>query len=358
MKKNVDFNFKASSQCGYMKPEQNIVIKKSISKQIGVWLLPLVFIPFFAVTMLSTGCSSPEKTPIRIGVNAWPPCELWYIAKDQGFFEDVKVDIVRFSSWRDNMLSLYKGQTDITHASYFNALYYSEKGEKGKIILRTETIEGGEGFVVKNAIQNKEQLKGKTIAVETGTDEHFLLYKALNSFGLQPKDVTLLSVSSGEASQKFINNEVDGCFTYEPFMSEAASKGDGRIVSTTKDYPGYMIDVLVGSSELIDKRKKDVITVIRAWYKAQEYLKNNPEKGFTLMAGNEKMESSDFGAFYASFSFYTIQDNQSYLKSEEFYHKLDDIKTFLLSEGFLKEKMDVRNLVDANIVESLQPLNN
>lgn len=320
-------------------------------------LRPLLFSLPAAMMILHTGCSAPDKTPVRIGVNAWPPCELWYVAMDQGFFGDVNVELVRFSSWRDNMLSLYKGQTDITHASYFNALYYSEKGEKAKIILRAETIEGGEGFIVKNAIETGEQLKGKTIAVETGTDEHFLLHKALSLFGVNPGDVTLLSVSSDEASRKFINNEVDACFTYEPFMSEAVRKGDGKVLSTTTDYPGYMIDVLVGRSAIMEKRKKDFITIVSAWYKAQEYVRNNPEKAFSIMAGNEKMTTDDFNAFYNYFSFYTIENNQGYLKSNAFYDKLDEIKTFLLSEGFIKEKMETETLVDTDIVDSLTPLN-
>ncbi|SLM32514.1 NMT1/THI5 like domain protein [Desulfamplus magnetovallimortis] len=305
------------------------------------------------VSLLQIACSSPEKLPIRIGVNSWPPCELWYIADEQGFFGDTKVELVRFSSWRDNMLSFYKGHLDITHASYFNALYYSDKGEKGKIILRTETIEGGDGLIIKKSIKDIKTLYNKSIAVETGTDEHFLLHKSLELLDISTEDITIVSVPTAEASIKFINNEVEGSFLYEPFMSEAAAKGDGRIVSTTKEYPGYMIDVLVAGNKSIEKRRKDLQNIIEAWYRAMEYVDKNPEKAFTRMAQNENMTMEEFGKFYSYFTFYSINENREYMKSDTFFSKLNEINSFLLSKKFLKDAVDVHTLVDTTIIDAV-----
>jgi len=252
------------------------------------------------------------------------------------------------------MLSLYKGRIDITHASYFNALYYSDKGEEGKIILKTETIEGGDGFVVKDSIKNKDQFKGKTIAVETATDEHFLLYKALDLYGVDPKEINIVSAPSSEAAEMFINDKADAVFTYEPFMSKAKIKGNGRILSTTKDYPGYMIDVLVGRVSVMDKRKNDFTNIIGAWYKALDFVKKNPDKAFKLMAKNQNMKPEDFKNFFNYFTFYSLKENQKYLKSNEFFHKLEEINNFLVSKGFLKVKADLKQIVDTSIVDSLK----
>ncbi|HAL86600.1 MAG TPA: hypothetical protein DCM31_06860 [Deferribacteraceae bacterium] len=130
------------------------------------------------ILLMLTSCKS-DTEPVRIGVNNWPPCEIWYIAKQQGYFEDVPVEIIRYSAWTDNMKSLYLGNTDITHATYFNAMYFADKGEKARIVLSSDTIEGGDGLAAKNGIDSISDLRGKTIAVEINTDEHFLLYKTL-----------------------------------------------------------------------------------------------------------------------------------------------------------------------------------
>lgn len=206
---------------------------------------------------LSLTACRPGKEPIKIGINDWPPCELWYIAEEQGYFEDTQVEVIRFSTWRDSLVAFYLGETDIVSSSYFNTLYYDKKGEGARMILTVDTIEGGDGLVVKNYIENMQDLKGKKIAVELGTDEHFLLYKALKKIGLSGDEVIIIPATSKEGMEKFIFGEVDACFTYEPFMSRAATEGDGRITLTTADLPNYMIDVLLARNEVLEKRKKE-----------------------------------------------------------------------------------------------------
>lgn len=297
-------------------------------------------------------CSS-KKEPIHIGVNSWPPCEIWYVAKEMGFFGKTPVNIVRFSVWTDNMLSLYSGKTDLTHATYLNALYYSGKGEKGEIILSSDTIFGGDGLAVKNYIKTGNDLKGKKIAVEIATDEHFLLLKALEQNGLLINDVVLLPSTSMEAKDKFIAGEVDACFTYEPFLSGAAAKGDGRVFSTTKDYPGYMVDVLVGRSDTLKKRPKDFKNIISAWYKAQNFIKSNPEKAFEIMSKNEEMDVKAFKEFYNYFHFYSLKENKDNFSSKEFKDKLEEINSFLYQSKLIKNKVDIKEIFNDEIVNSI-----
>lgn len=307
---------------------------------------------FILLALMLSQCDGP-KPPIRIGVNAWPPCEIWYIAEKMGYFGDTPVQIVRFSAWADNMQSLYVGKTDLTHATYFNALYYSQKGEKGSIVLVSDTLEGGDGLAVKRAIENGADLRQKRIAVEIGTDEHFLLFKALQQFGLTISDVVLVPSTSSEAKDRFIAGDVDACFTYEPFLSEAAAKGDGKIIKTTLDFPGYMIDVLVGRSEAIKQREKDYRNVIAAWYKAQAYIKQNPEAAFALIAPNENMDEKSFAGFYNSFTFFSLEENRSLLDSPAFTAKLQEIAEFIQSNELEKGNIDFNGVYTKKIVDGL-----
>ena len=182
------------------------------------------------ILVVLSGCSS-YKEPIKIGVDNWPSCELWYIAQAIGAFGDTPVEIVRFSTWTDNMDALYTGKTDLVSSTNFNTVYYSSRGEAAKIILASEIIYGADGLVVKDYIEDIQDLKGKKIAVEVGTDEHFLLYKVLKGEGLKEEDVTIISVDSKEGMRRFISGEVDATFTYEPYLSQAADKGDGKIIT-------------------------------------------------------------------------------------------------------------------------------
>jgi NitT/TauT family transport system substrate-binding protein len=311
------------------------------------------FLLVLSVILNLTGCFS-EKRTIKIGTNSWPPCEIWQIAKENGYFGKTDVEIIRFSTWSDNMSSLYKGNIDITHSTYFNAVYYYDKGQDAKIILSSDTIIGSDGLVIKDGISSISDLKGKKIAVEINTDEHFLLKKALDEGGIKEKEVTIVSTTSAQAAQMFIDNDVDACFTYEPFLSQAAIDGTGKIVWTTEELQGYMIDVLVASKDVLDLQKKDVNNIISAWYKAQDYIKKNPKESYDIMGKMESMEPKYFGPFYESFTFFDKDENINIFNSLDFVAKLEEMNEFLFSHDAINEKANVRDLFTDEVVKKIK----
>lgn len=302
-------------------------------------------------TQFLTSCLL-KKEPITIGVNSWPPCEIWYIAEEMGYFENLEVELVRFSSWSDNMENFYLGKTDISHATYFNALFYSEKGIDAKIILSADTIEGGDGLVISEENETISDLKNKKVAVEINTDEHFLLIKALETANLTQNDITIIPTTSSKAAELFIKGEVSACLTYEPYLSQAANNGNGRIVWTTMDDPGYMIDVLVGNNNTIMKRPKDMQIIINAWYKAQEYIQNNPEEAFVLMAKNENMDIDIFADFYNSFHMFTIEENSQIFNDINFSNKLEEMNDFLFLNSAVSQDTDIENIYTSEFVDN------
>lgn len=289
------------------------------------------------------------RAPFTIGVNGWPPCEIWYVAEKLGYFGKVPVRIVRFSIWSDNMASLYKGNLDLTHATYLNALYYADKGEKAKIILSSDTILGGDGLVLRKSLENAQALRGKKVAVEVNTDEHFLLRKALESFGMSEDDISIVSTSSEQASEMFIEGAVDACFTYDPFLSAAA--GTGRIVWTTRDLPGYMTDVLVATEKAIENRRGDLCAVLAAWYKAQEYIRLNPAEAFALMAEKEGLPPEEFAAFYDSFLYFSARESLEIFRAPAFRTILTEMNEFLLSHRAIRAPVDIDRVFSADIVK-------
>lgn len=298
-----------------------------------------------AVALISMAACSGDDQAIRIGVNDWPPCELWYVAEAQGFFGKLDVDIVRFSTWTDNMKSLPLGDIDVTHSSYFNALYYRDKGNGGRIVLKSDTIVGGDGLVIGARVKDVADLRGRKVAVETATDEHFLLYKALERYGLRESDITIVSLPSVEAAKAFAAGTVDACFTYEPYLSEAAAAAGGTAVYTTKDIPDTMIDVLVASEALIRDRPADVRRLVQAYLKAQAWVKDHPDEAFAVMAARERMKPEDFGPFYGNFTFFDARQNAETFASEGFSATIGNMSDFLLSHGLIKSRIEPGEMV-------------
>ena len=304
------------------------------------------------ILFIISACSS-YKSPIKIGINDWPPCELWYIAEERGYFDDVLVEIHKFSTWSDSMKSLYLGKVDLTHSTYFNTVLHDGKGEAAKLILATETINGADGLVIRKSIKNIQDLVGKTIAVETETDEHFLLNKVLKSAGLTEFDVNIISTDSTNAGELFIMEEVDACFTYEPFLSRAAQEGNGEILFKTSDEVNY-VDTLLARDSVLQERKGDYAKIIRAWYKAQEFVIENPEEAYEIMSAKAGMSYSEFKEFYEGFKFFSIIENKEMFSSGEIKDQLNEIKSFLIERDLSLRKSNTDILFDEEVVNMIR----
>lgn len=305
------------------------------------------------IGMIVLGCARIESEPIKIGVNDWPPCEVWTIAQQNGYFKDIDVEIVRFTNWSDNMNSLYFGTTDITHATYFNSIYLSDKGEKAKLLMPIDTIVGRDGLVVSGDIKDISELKGKKIAVEIGTDEHFLLSKSLESANLTLEDVELILSTSKESIELLNDGKVSGAFTYEPYLSKGANEYGGNILFTTEEIPNHMVDVLVARENSLNEREEDYKIIVEAWYKSLEYIEENPKESFELMARNENMDPEVFGQFYNGFQFYSKNEAQEQLDSNELKQLLNSINEFCEKYHLINEKVDVDELLDYKVLEGI-----
>ncbi|WP_372714310.1 ABC transporter substrate-binding protein [Ilyobacter sp.] len=304
------------------------------------------------IIIFSISCSK-HKEPIRIAINGWPPCELWYVAEDQGYFDDIPVEIVRFTAWSDSLAALYLGKVDVVHSTYFNTIYYNGKGEGASIILSSNIILGVEGLVVKKDLSDLKKLKGKKIAVETGTDEHFLLHKSLEKIGLSDNDIEIVSTSSENAMELFIKGEVDAAFTYEPFLSNAANAGKGRIALTTDENMNYN-DCLLARDESLYKRKDDYAKLIKAWYKAQDFVSKNPEKAYRIMSSKENMTSKEFKEYYEKFTFLSFEENKKIFFSNRIEAELNELKTFMLEIDLIDDEVDVKTLYNPSIIKGIK----
>lgn len=300
--------------------------------------------------VLISGCQSEPET-IRIGVNDWPPCEVWYVALEQDLFEDVNVELVRFSTWSDNMNALYLGNIDITHSTYFNNILFSEKGEWGQMIAPIDTTLGGDGLVIRNTLKSGYDLKGMKIAVEVGTDEHYLLYKALEHFDVRIEDVEIVSASSAKTAELFINNEVDAIFTYEPYMSQAATEGDGQIIYTTADIPGHMVDVLVGNKTRMDEHTEAFVNVMKGYYEARVYIDQTQD--FDMMAANEQMDPEFFGAFYNSFQLFRPTEAKEIMDSDNYRAIHDEMAQFVLDYQLANQVKTLEDLMRDDIINGV-----
>ena len=109
------------------------------------------------------------------------------------------------------------------------------------------------------------------------------------------KDVRPSNLGPNPAAQAFAAGQFDAAVTYEPYMSGALkSVSDGRILISSKETPGVIIDTLAFQPDFIQKNPQAVKGVVAAWFEALDLIKKDPTESYKIMGADVKQSGEDF----------------------------------------------------------------
>jgi sulfonate transport system substrate-binding protein len=120
----------------------------------------------------------------------------------------------------------------------------------------------GEAIVVPkdSPIKTVAELKGKKVALNKGSNVHFLLVKLLEKAGVDYKDIDTIFLTPADARAAFERGSVDAWVIWEPFLAAAQKQTGARILA---DGNGVVSNhqFFLASRSYASKRA-DVITII------------------------------------------------------------------------------------------------
>jgi sulfonate transport system substrate-binding protein len=94
----------------------------------------------------------------------------------------------------------------------------------------------GEAIIVPkdSPIQSVADLKGKRIALNKGSNVHYLLVQALGSAGLTPKDIESVYLVPADARAAFERGSIDAWVIWDPFLAAAQAATGARLLTDGK----------------------------------------------------------------------------------------------------------------------------
>jgi NitT/TauT family transport system substrate-binding protein len=219
-------------------------------------------------------------------------------------------------------------------------------------VLVIDSSTGGDGVLVKNTIKSFADLKGKSVAVDNpGAVSNFWFNYLLKKNGMSMKDVKPANMGPQPAANAFAAGQFDAAVTYEPYMSAALkSVSDGKILISSKETPGVIIDTLAFQPDFIKKNPKAVKGVIDAWFEALDLIKKDQADSFKVMGADVKQSGEDFAKSAALVTWYDRKANQDYFARTmmPFMQEATDI---LHEVGVIKRKPELAQLADGSFVK-------
>ncbi len=312
--------------------------------------------------LILSGCTKKPvevpKTKLSITINSWIGWAPLYLAKEKGLLGSTDLEITRVEDTGARKTTMISGKVDGYASSVDNFALDSAQGVPGKIVLCFDESFGGDGIVSKKSIKEIKNLKGKQVAFQNGLPSHFLLLTILEKAGLSPADIKQVDLDADKAGAAFTSGKLDAAVTWEPWISKSAEMADGKILATTKDYPGLIVDTLVFRDDVIQTKRGAVKDVISAWFKALDYWKANKAESDAIMAKAYGLKVEEFTGMCEGVRFYDLAKNKEYFgaadPTSQIYKVFDSASALWMKADIIKAKKEPKAAIDGSFIAELK----
>ena len=239
--------------------------------------------------------ASNSLTKLNVGYLPSPGHLLYFIAQEEGYFNDEGLDInlVLFDENNSELAALESGKIDVGAFGSSELVTYLADGHDLSIFAGA--MKTGHGIVVKDSLiegipkdeWTLDLLAGKTIGVEGVDSGHIVYRNALKKLGYDDDDVEFLIFSDGaDAYASLKNNDIDAAILYAPYRVLAEDEGY-TIFSNSGEVEGFEDHVCCRQAALsssIEENPDTYKAFLRALIKAYKFYKEDHEKSIDDIA--------------------------------------------------------------------------
>jgi len=152
---------------------------------------------------------------------------------------------------------------------------------------------GADVVVGRRGMRTMQDLKGKSVAVESSALGAFVLSRALALNRMQTSDVNVVHLESNEQPSAFEKGQVDGAVTFDPYRAQFLRTGATTLFDSTQ-IPGEIVDLLAVRASVLEKHPKAIQTLLGGWFGAIDYMKREPGDAARRMGIRQQTTGEQF----------------------------------------------------------------
>ena len=240
------------------------------------------YVCLFSVIILLVGCSTGEKTEVKVGEVTrsifYAPL---YVAIEEGFFEDEGLDVklTTIPGGDKTMTALLSDGIDIALIGAETSIYVASQNPNDAVVNFAQLTQTDGTFLVAREDVNEfnwDMLKGSTfLGQRVGGMPQMAGEFVLKNNGIDPqKDLTLIqNIDFANIASAFASGTGDYVQLFEPTASMFEEQGVGKIVASFGEELGAIPYTVFMAKESKFKNDKEMIeSYTKALYKAQKWV--------------------------------------------------------------------------------------
>jgi NitT/TauT family transport system substrate-binding protein len=267
------------------------------------WMVALGFMATGLITGGATGAWAAEK--VTIAIISFSPYAPWYIVKEKGMAKGIDVDVRIIEGITEKNAAISSGQIQVVMNTLDTMVLTRAAGIPIKIVAIPAMSYGLDEMIADKEIKSVKDFPGKTYGADYGFLNHMWMLLTLKRAGIGFDKLKHIVMLPQESAAAFNSGNLDIDVNYIPFSLQSIKRPDSHILKTSlsdRTWERGLISESISFNEKWMREKPKVAgEVLRAWFEAVNWWKENPEEGNKIVAKHldwpiEDVKLNQYGA--------------------------------------------------------------
>lgn len=260
--------------------------------KVKLWTKTLVLSTAVVGAMMMSGCGkkeAEENVTLNIGFQKYG---LLPILKERGTLETalksqgVNIKWVEFPAGPQLLEGLNVGSVSFGEVGEAPPIFAQAAQTDLVYIANQPAVPKAEALIVQkdSAIHSIQDLKGKRVALNKGSNVHYLLLKLLEANQLKFSDINVVYLPPADARAAFEKGAVDAWVIWDPFLSAAEHQLNARSIANgenlVKNYQFYLAD-----RKFAQENPKVLQAVVNELNLTTQWVSKNQDEAAKLLEG-------------------------------------------------------------------------
>ncbi len=259
-------------------------LKKNLVRLL--WTVALVFFAAGSITGSATGAWATEK--VSVAIISFSPYAPWYIVKEKGLAKGIEIDIRIIEGIAEKNAAITSGKIQVVMNTLDSMVLARAAGIPIKIVAIPAMSYGLDEMIVAKEIKSLKDFPGKTYGADYGFLNHMWMLLTLKRAGIGFDKLKHVVMLPQESAAAFNSGNLDIDVNYIPFSLQSIKRPGSHILKTSlsdRTWERGLISESISLNEnWLRKKPKVAAEVLRAWFEAVNWWKENPAEGNQIVA--------------------------------------------------------------------------
>lgn len=275
------------------------------TKQAKFWVKTTIVSSVIAGAIMMSGCGKKEveTTTLNIGFQKYG---ILPIVKERGTLETalkaqgINIKWVEFPAGPQLLEGLNVGSVSLGESGEAPPIFAQSANSNLVYVANQPPAPLAEALIVQkdSKVQSIQDLKGKRVALNKGSNVHYLLLKVLEANKLTLNDIEVVYLPPADARAAFERGAVDAWVIWDPFFAAAEQQIGARVIVTgenlVNNYQFYLAD-----RKFAEENPAVLKTIVNELNENTKWVSEHQDEAAKLL---EKPTGLDFNILKSSIS--------------------------------------------------------